>query len=54
MMSFQIHGGAAYMTDLPLERMMRDARINQIGEGAIELSAHFVYRAGGNAGRHGV
>src|SRR5215472_6166289 len=33
---FQIYGGSAYFTDLPLERMMRDARINQIGEGANE------------------
>jgi len=31
---FQIYGGSAYFVDLPLERMMRDARINQIGEGA--------------------
>src|SRR5204863_491076 len=27
---FQIYGGSAYFVDLPLERMMRDARINQI------------------------
>src|SRR6185503_13218035 len=35
--AFQVHGGAAYFTDLPLERMLRDARINQIGEGANEV-----------------
>ena len=35
--AFQIHGGAAYFTDQPLERMLRDARINQIGEGANEV-----------------
>src|SRR4051794_4132940 len=29
--TFQIHGGSAYFTDKPLERMLRDARINQIG-----------------------
>src|ERR1700704_6942562 len=34
--AFQIHGGSAYFTDLPLERMLRDARINQIGEGSNE------------------
>ncbi|MBI3876881.1 MAG: acyl-CoA dehydrogenase family protein [Verrucomicrobia bacterium] len=32
--AFQVYGGAAYFTDQPLERMLRDARINQIGEGA--------------------
>jgi acyl-CoA dehydrogenase family protein 9 len=43
---FQIHGGAAYMTDLPLERMLRDARINQIGEGANEVLTSFVALVG--------
>jgi acyl-CoA dehydrogenase family member 9 len=43
---FQVHGGAAYMTDLPLERMMRDARINQIGEGANEVLTSFVALVG--------
>src|SRR2546428_2738438 len=40
--AFQIHGGAAYMTDLPLERMVRDARINQIGEGSNEVLKSFI------------
>ena len=31
---FQIHGGSAYFDDSPLGRMLRDARINQIGEGS--------------------
>src|SRR5213082_1167913 len=43
---FQIHGGTAYMTDLPLERMMRDARINQIGEGANEVLTSFIALVG--------
>lgn len=43
---FQIHGGAAYMNDLPLERMMRDARINQIGEGANEVLTSFIALVG--------
>jgi acyl-CoA dehydrogenase family protein 9 len=43
---FQIHGGAAYMTDLPLERMLRDARINQIGEGANEVLTSFIALVG--------
>src|SRR5256886_1764139 len=32
--AFQIYGGSAYFVDRPLERMMRDARLYQIGEGA--------------------
>jgi acyl-CoA dehydrogenase family member 9 len=44
--AFQIHGGAAYMTDLPLERMVRDARINQIGEGSNEVLTSFVALVG--------
>src|SRR5436309_10489926 len=43
---FQIHGGAAYMTDLSLERMLRDARINQIGEGANEVLTSFIALVG--------
>jgi acyl-CoA dehydrogenase family member 9 len=43
---FQIHGGSAYFADLPLERMMRDARINQIGEGANEVLTSFVALVG--------
>lgn len=44
--AFQIHGGAAYFTDLPLERMLRDARLNQIGEGANEVLLSFIALAG--------
>lgn len=44
--AFQVHGGAAYMTDLPLERMLRDARINQIGEGANEVLTSFIALVG--------
>src|SRR3989440_4568899 len=44
--AFQVHGGAAYMTGLPLERMLRDARINQIGEGSNEVLTSFVALVG--------
>jgi alkylation response protein AidB-like acyl-CoA dehydrogenase len=44
--TFQIYGGAAYFTDLPLERMLRDARINQIGEGANEVLTSFIALVG--------
>src|SRR3954468_12648968 len=43
---FQIYGGSAYFTDLPLERMLRDARINQIGEGANEVLISFIALVG--------
>src|SRR5437868_14172754 len=44
--TFQVHGGAAYFTNLPLERMVRDARINQIGEGANEVLTSFIALVG--------
>jgi acyl-CoA dehydrogenase family member 9 len=43
---FQIYGGSAYFIDLPLERMLRDARINQIGEGANEVLTSFIALVG--------
>ncbi|HEX3620338.1 MAG TPA: acyl-CoA dehydrogenase family protein [Candidatus Udaeobacter sp.] len=43
---FQIYGGSAYFVNLPLERMMRDARINQIGEGANEVLTSFIALVG--------
>jgi alkylation response protein AidB-like acyl-CoA dehydrogenase len=43
---FQIYGGSAYFVDRPLERMMRDARINQIGEGANEVLISFIALVG--------
>ena len=44
--AFQIHGGAAYFTDRPLERILRDARINQIGEGSNEVLTSFIALVG--------
>jgi alkylation response protein AidB-like acyl-CoA dehydrogenase len=44
--AFQVYGGAAYFTDRPLERMLRDARINQIGEGANEVLTSFIALVG--------
>jgi acyl-CoA dehydrogenase family protein 9 len=40
--AFQIYGGSAYLVDLPLERMLRDARINQLGEGSNEVLTYFI------------
>ena len=44
--TLQIHGGQGYFTDEPYERMMRDARINQIGEGANEVLKAFIAMVG--------
>jgi acyl-CoA dehydrogenase family member 9 len=44
--AFQIHGGSAYFDDNPLGRMLRDARINQIGEGSNEVLTSFIALVG--------
>jgi acyl-CoA dehydrogenase family protein 9 len=44
--TIQIYGGQAYFTDEPYERMMRDARINQIGEGANDVLRAFIALVG--------
>ena len=40
--TMQIYGGQGYFSDEPYERMMRDARINTIGEGANEVLKAFI------------
>lgn len=40
--TIQIFGGKAYFSDQPYERMMRDARINTIGEGANDVLKAFI------------
>src|SRR5262249_47725856 len=40
--TMQIHGGQGYFSTEPYERIMRDARINQIGEGANEVLKAFI------------
>lgn len=44
--TLQVHGGQGYFTDEPYERWMRDARINQIGEGANEVLLSFIALVG--------
>jgi alkylation response protein AidB-like acyl-CoA dehydrogenase len=44
--ALQIYGGQGYFTTEPLERMMRDARINQIGEGANDVLKAFIALVG--------
>jgi acyl-CoA dehydrogenase family member 9 len=42
----QIFGGKAYFLDEPYERWLRDARINQIGEGANDVLRAFIAMVG--------
>ncbi len=42
--ALQIHGGYGYLTDYPLERMLRDVRVHQILEGANEIMRVIVAR----------
>lgn len=44
--TLQIWGGAGFFTDEPLERMMRDARLNLIGEGANDVLRSFIAMVG--------
>lgn len=44
--TLQIWGGAGYFNDQPFERMMRDARINLIGEGANDVLRCFIAMVG--------
>ena len=44
--TIQIFGGKAYFTDEPYERLMRDARINTIGEGANDVLRAFIALVG--------
>lgn len=40
--TMQIYGGRSFFTDRPFERMMRDARLNTIGEGSNEVMRAFI------------
>ena len=44
--TIQVFGGQAYFTNEPYERMMRDARINLIGEGANDVLRAFIALVG--------
>jgi hypothetical protein len=47
--TLQIYGGQGFFTDEPFERMMRDARLNQIGEGANDVLRAFIAVVGSKA-----
>lgn len=44
--TMQIFGGRSFFPDYPLERMMRDARLNMIGEGSNEVMRAFIGAVG--------
>ncbi len=44
--TLQVWGGAGFFTDQPFERMMRDARLNLIGEGANDVLWCFIAMVG--------
>lgn len=44
--TMQIYGGRSFFTDHPFERMMRDARLNMIGEGSNEVMRAFIGAVG--------
>jgi acyl-CoA dehydrogenase len=43
--AIQIHGGMGLMSDLPLERIWRDARVERIWEGTSEIQRHIISRS---------
>jgi acyl-CoA dehydrogenase len=43
--ALQIHGGMGLMSDLPLERIWRDARIDRIWDGTSEIQRHIISRS---------
>jgi alkylation response protein AidB-like acyl-CoA dehydrogenase len=40
----QVHGGAGYLTEFPVERIFRDAKITEIGEGTSEVQRMVIAR----------
>ena len=40
----QIHGGAGYITEFPIERIFRDAKLTEIGEGTSEIQRLVIAR----------
>jgi acyl-CoA dehydrogenase len=43
--ALQIYGGMGLMTELPLERFWRDARVERIWDGTSEIQRHIIARS---------
>ena len=41
----QIHGGYGYVTEFPVERYMRDAKLAEIGEGTSEVQRMIIAKS---------
>jgi alkylation response protein AidB-like acyl-CoA dehydrogenase len=42
--AIQVHGGYGYVTDYPVERFMRDAKLTEIGEGTSQVQRLVIAR----------
>jgi acyl-CoA dehydrogenase len=42
--TLQIHGGMGLMSDYPIERFWRDARVERIWDGTSEIQRHIISR----------
>ena len=42
--ALQLHGGYGYLKEYPIERFVRDTRVNQILEGTNEIMLHITQR----------
>jgi hypothetical protein len=42
--ALQLHGGAGYITEFPVERIFRDAKLTEIGEGTSEIQRLLIAR----------
>ena len=43
--AIQVHGGAGYMAELPIEKLMRDAKMFEIGGGTNEIQLETIARS---------
>ena len=43
--ALQIHGGYGYISEYPVERLYRDARLGEIGEGTSEIQRMIIARS---------
>ena len=42
--AIQVHGGYGYMTEYPVERYLRDAKLTEIGEGTSQVQRLVIAR----------
>lgn len=42
--ALQVHGGYGYIKEFPVERLYRDAKLGEIGEGALRYRGYLIAR----------